>query len=93
MSEQVCFTERSFQVREQVKQYRNKVDQLGNVVESLESRLVTALQTCPPLCTGDKSVNAVNPVLVPLAGDIEVINGDLESLVIRLGSIIDRIEL
>ena len=93
MLEQACVENKSSQVQEQVKRYRNKVDQLGNVVESLESRLVTALQTCPPLCTGDKSVNAVKPVLVPLAGDIEVINGDLESLVIRLGSIIDRIEL
>lgn len=93
MSDQACCTERSSQVQEQVKKYRYEVDKLGNTVASLESRLVTALQTCPPLCTGDKSVNAVKPVLVPLAGDIEVINGDLESLVIRLGSIIDRIEL
>jgi len=91
MLEQACVENKSRQVQEQVKRYRYEVDKLGNTVASLESRLVAVLLQDPsPNATCHESVNAV---LVPLAGDIEIINGDLGSLVDRLGSIIDRIEL
>ena len=90
MLEQACVENKSRQVQERVKRYRYEVDKLGNTVASLESRLVAVLQDPSPNATCPESVNAV---LVPLAGDIEIINGDLGSLVDRLGSIIDRIEL
>ena len=82
---------RPAQVEDQVNAIQVNAKDLGEIVSRLESKLVSVI---PPHSLGaEKMTPAPEPVLVPLAGKLKDVCGDVRRSVDRLRELCGSIEL